>query len=129
QRSPAVGVFEAENRGDVRMMELGEKLRLALETPQPLRVPGEGSGQHLDRHLSLQPRVGGPPNLTHAALAELGGDLVGAETGADPRLAQPPAPPAPRTFCSSGSQLRTTCKGPDPGTRRRKMKRPSGVTS
>ena len=30
----------------------------------------------------LQPRVGGAPDLAHAALAELGGDLVGAEAGA-----------------------------------------------
>ncbi len=41
QRACAGRLFEPEDRGDVRMMELREKLRLALETGQTLLVLGE----------------------------------------------------------------------------------------
>ena len=37
-------VFEAVDRRDVRMLELGEKLRLALESSQALLVGDEGRG-------------------------------------------------------------------------------------
>src|SRR5262249_10245991 len=43
---------------------------------------GERRRQHLDRHLALEPRVGGAVHLAHAALAELAGDLVGADARA-----------------------------------------------
>ena len=39
------GFFEAVNRGDVRMVERGEHLRLAPEPREPLRIGGEGSGR------------------------------------------------------------------------------------
>ena len=75
--------LEAVDRGDVRVVELREELRLALESRQALLVLGERRGQDLDRDLALQPRVGRAVDLAHPALAELGGDLVGAEALAD----------------------------------------------
>ena len=74
------------------MVELGQELRLALEAREALRVRGEGRGQDLDRDLALELRVGGAVDLAHAALAELGGDLVGAEAGsrAEAHRALPP---------------------------------------
>ena len=82
----AAARLEAVDRGDVGVIELGEELRFALEARQALLVLGEGGRQDLDRHLALQARVGGAIDLAHAALAELGGDLVGAEALADHRV-------------------------------------------
>src|SRR5262245_18468471 len=67
------------------MIERRDRPRLLLEAPQPVAVGGELSRQRLDRHLALQPRVTRPPDLTHAARAERGDDLVGPEarSGAD----------------------------------------------
>ncbi len=46
--------LEAVDLGDVRVVELREELRLALESRQALLVLGEGRRQDLDRHLALQ---------------------------------------------------------------------------
>src|SRR5687768_16763568 len=90
--------------GDVGMVERRQRLRLALEAGQPLAVRG-------DRRLAAQARVGGAEHLAHAALAELRGDLVGAQTGADhwtaPGVARPVAARAP-------CQLTTTVIGGGP---------------
>jgi hypothetical protein len=50
-----------------------------LEAGVALRVVGEVFVEDLERHLAAEPRVGGAPNLAHAAGAEPGGDLEGAE--------------------------------------------------
>ena len=76
QRLDAVGLLEAVDRRDVRMVERREHLRLALEARQPLGVGDERLGQHLERHLALEPGVAGAPDLAHAACAEGGEDLV-----------------------------------------------------
>src|SRR4029079_7178406 len=75
-------LLEAENRGDIRVMELGEELGLALEARQALGVAEEGLGEQLDRHLAPQARVRGAIDPAHPALAELASDLVGAEPDA-----------------------------------------------
>ena len=54
----AARLLEAVDRGDVRVLELGEELRLALEAREALGVGGERLGQDLDRDLALQLRVG-----------------------------------------------------------------------
>ncbi len=51
-----------------------------FEASQPVRIGGEGSRQHLDRHLPPQPRVPRLVHLPHPARAKRGDDLVGAET-------------------------------------------------
>jgi hypothetical protein len=73
-------VFEAVHMRDVRMVERREQLRLAFEADQPVLVGRQGGRQHLDRDAATEPGVGRPIDLSHAAFAELGGNLVGPQT-------------------------------------------------
>ena len=66
---------------DVRMRELRDRLRLALEALAHLGRRRHVRRQHLDRHRPLQPRVPRLVDLPHPARAERRQDLVGAETG------------------------------------------------
>ncbi|MCZ6918503.1 MAG: hypothetical protein O7I93_17140, partial [Gemmatimonadetes bacterium] len=75
-------LFEAVDRGDVRVVERREHFGFALEPRQALRVSSELRRQHLHRHLAFQLRVGGPIHLPHPAHADLGGDLLRADAGA-----------------------------------------------
>ncbi len=72
----ALALLHAEDRGDVGVVELGKQLRFALEALEALLVFREGCGQDLDRDVPLQLGVGRAVDLTHPALAQLGGDLV-----------------------------------------------------
>ena len=58
------------------MIQRGQRLCLALETGEAVRVRGEGVRQHLDRDLAAQARVSGTVDRAHAAFADLGDDLV-----------------------------------------------------
>ena len=49
---------------------------LTLKPCQPLRVGRERFGENLERHLTLELRVGGLIDLAHPALADEGGDVV-----------------------------------------------------
>ena len=68
---------------DVRMVQAGEDLRLTLKPCQPIRIAGKRFGQDLQRHLPVQLGIGGLIDLSHPALADEGGDVVVAESGAD----------------------------------------------
>jgi hypothetical protein len=68
--------------GDIGMVERGERLGLALEPRHPFRVARERVRQHLDRDVTLQPRVACTIHLAHSARAEQGNDVVGAEARA-----------------------------------------------
>ena len=61
----------------------GEALGLSLEPGEPVRVRCEGVGEDLQRDLAAQLRVGGLPDLSHAAFPEESSDVVAAEAGAD----------------------------------------------
>ena len=76
-------LLEPVDRADVRMVERGQQLGLALESGEALLVSEEDLGQHLDRHVAPEPRVGGAIHLSHPAFAELGGDLVMEQVLAD----------------------------------------------
>ena len=109
------------------MVELREQLRFALEARQALLVRGERRRQDLDRDVAPELGVGRPVDLAHAALAQLGGDLVGAEAGADHLALRPHG-----AFRSSSAvQSRTTTIGVSPVVRARlSTKRwPSAKTS
>ena len=67
---------------DVRMVELRDRPRLALEALAELRIGRERVGQDLDRDGAIEARVAGPVDLAHAAGAEGGEDFVRAEAGA-----------------------------------------------
>ncbi len=69
------------DRADVRMVERGDRFRLAFEARAERFVVREAGRENLDRDLALQARVPGPVDLAHAAGAERGDDLVGPEPG------------------------------------------------
>jgi hypothetical protein len=66
------------------VLELGDRLRLALEALAKLGVLLQVLGQDLDRHVAVQTRVTGLVDLSHAASSNLGGDLI--RTEADPHF-------------------------------------------
>ena len=61
------------------MREGGDRLRFALEALEGTRIRGHLFGKDLDRDLAVQLRVAGPIDLSHAAGADRGDDLVGPE--------------------------------------------------
>ena len=70
-------------RADVRVVQAGDGLRLALEPLLQIRVGGECLGQHLERHVPVERGIAGAVDLAHSALAYLGGDRIRAECGAE----------------------------------------------
>ena len=82
QRDGAVRLFEPVNVGDVRMVQGREDFRFTSKSGEPLGISGERGRQHLDGNLALEVRVSGAIHLAHAAGAEQGDDLVGAEASA-----------------------------------------------
>ena len=83
QRSRVVGFFNTVDGRDARMVKAGQHLRLSLEPGQPIRISREGFRQDLQRHLTVQLRISGLIHPSHAPLADEGGDIVVAESGAD----------------------------------------------
>ena len=69
-------------RADVRMRQLRDGPRLALEALAAARVVGEIAGEHLDRDVAIEPRVARAIDLAHAAGAERPEDLERAEPAA-----------------------------------------------
>ena len=69
-------LLEAVQVGDVRVVERGEQLRLALEAGEAVGVRREGLRQELQRDVPAEPRVRRAPDLSHPAGADGGGDLV-----------------------------------------------------
>ena len=63
-------VLEAVDRRDVRMVERGEDLRLALEAREPLGIARERVGQNLQRDVAVELGVAGPIDLAHPAGAD-----------------------------------------------------------
>ena len=62
--------LESVDVGDVRVVEGGEQLRLALEAGEALRILRQLGRQHLDRHVAAELRVAGAGDLAHPARAE-----------------------------------------------------------
>ena len=81
EKRRAAGFFEAVNRGNMRMTERRERLRLSLEPGDAIRVTGHRVGQRLDGDVTLQPGIAGTIDVAHPARAEHGENLV----GTDPR--------------------------------------------
>ena len=54
---------------------------LALEADAALGARAHAFGQHLDRDVTVQPRIGGAIDLAHPARAEERDDLVRADSG------------------------------------------------
>jgi hypothetical protein len=64
------------------MIQRGKDLRFALKAAGAFRVGGDGLGQHLDRHLPIEPRIDGAVDLAHSAGADQTDDLVSTKTSA-----------------------------------------------
>ena len=71
-----VAVADVVERADVRMIELRDRLGLALEARPQLRVVRELRRQDLDGHAAVEASVVRAPDLAHAAGAERREDLV-----------------------------------------------------
>jgi hypothetical protein len=64
------------------MVHRGEDFGFPLKPGEPIAVRSQGRRHDLDGDLTLQLGIGGPIDFTHAAGAELRGDLVDADSGA-----------------------------------------------
>jgi hypothetical protein len=74
-------VFEPIDGGDVGMIQRREHLRFPLETGQAVWIRGEQLREHLQRDVAVQPRIARAIHLAHAARADKGCYLIGAESG------------------------------------------------
>ena len=79
--TPVLSV-EAENLGDVRVIERSECLCFAREPGEPLRVRRKELGQDFDRDVSVQTRIAAPIDFTHPSDTKQGLDFIGADTRA-----------------------------------------------
>ena len=70
QQPPAVGVLDAVQADDVRVVERGEGARLALQPRQRLGGGGDAVGEELHRDVAAELRVAGAPDDPSAAFAE-----------------------------------------------------------
>ena len=71
------------NRADVPRIKGGRVLSVSHKARAGLAVTGQLKRQHLDRHVPVEFRIPRAVDLAHAAFADLGGDVVMAESGAD----------------------------------------------
>ena len=78
----AVVLADVVERADVRMIELRDRARFAVEPLAELRVGGEALGQDLDRDGAIEARVARLVDLAHAARADRRRDFVRAEASA-----------------------------------------------
>jgi hypothetical protein len=62
------------------MVERGERLSLARETGEALRILREQVREDLDGDVAIEPRIAGAIHLSHAAGADGGQDFARAET-------------------------------------------------
>ena len=82
ERLDAIGVFDAVNLRDVRMIERRKQLRLSAEPGETIRIVGDGGQQYLDCDVAIQLRVARAVDLAHAARANGRNDFVGAKARA-----------------------------------------------
>jgi hypothetical protein len=70
QRMNAVVFLQSVNRGDVRMIECGERPRLAREPGETMGIGSERRWQRLQRDIATEPRIVGAVHLTHSVDAK-----------------------------------------------------------
>ena len=76
ERLDAAALFKPVKSGNVGVIERREHFCFALKTREPIRIRRHRTGQHLQRDLALQPRVGCAIDLAHTADADLLVDFV-----------------------------------------------------
>ena len=83
QEVDAVAAVEVVNRGNMRVVQPGQRFRF-LPKPSPCCLVAKGAGrQHLEGDVAVEVRVAGAVDLAHAARAKLGGDLIVAQCSSD----------------------------------------------
>lgn len=80
-RARTVGLLDAVNLRDVRVIKRRQRLRFARESRQALHIGGEQVRQHLDRGFAVQFCVAVAIDLAHAAGAEWSHNFVRAQQG------------------------------------------------
>ena len=70
---------EVEDNEQIRMVERSSGASLLLEAAQAIGIIRQRLRQDLDGHFAADARIAGAVDLTHAAGAEGGDDLVGTE--------------------------------------------------
>jgi hypothetical protein len=83
QEADPVRLLEAVDRGHVRVLEAGERTRLAFEAGLAFRIVRHLRRQDLEGDLAFELGVAGAVDLAHAATAHLGGDLVMGQFSSD----------------------------------------------
>jgi len=73
------GVFQAVNRGDIRVIERGEDLGFACEAGHALKVARKNVGQDFEGYVSTELRISRAVNLPHPACAERLDNVIRAE--------------------------------------------------
>src|SRR4029079_17192645 len=76
ERDDVFAFLERVNGGDVRVIQRGADLRLALEPGDPGRVVSQRRGKHLDGDVSTKLDVARAVDVAHPAGADAGGDFV-----------------------------------------------------
>ena len=79
ERRRAAVLFEPIDRGNVRMVQGGERPGFPLESGDTLRISDEHRRKNLDGDVSSEFRVARPIHFAHAAGSESGDDLVRTE--------------------------------------------------
>ena len=72
----ALGLFDRVERDDVRMVQRGDGAGFALEAREAIGIARRLGGQHLERDVAAELRVGRAVDLTHGARANLRGNTV-----------------------------------------------------
>ena len=86
QEAESVGLFEIVDRGNVGMIQRGEKLGFTLEAADPVRVAGELSGKDLNGNVTFQLRIARSIDFAHAPGADQRHKLIIADLPANPGL-------------------------------------------
>ena len=78
----AIHAADVVNTADVRMVQRGDRPRLALEARPRLGVAGEFTSEDLDGNSAIKASIAGFVDLARAAGAKRGDHLIGAESNA-----------------------------------------------
>jgi len=83
ERAQGRGIFESVNRRNVGMIQWRQHVRLTLKSLEAARIGRELFGQKLQRDIAIQLGVSGAIDLSHPALPQERGDLIGAHSCAE----------------------------------------------
>jgi hypothetical protein len=72
--------FESVDDSNVRVVQRRERAGFALEAFPPLGVGADEVRQHFDGDLAREPRIAGALDFAHAACANEGNHIVGADS-------------------------------------------------